>query len=308
MTGLDAQAEGSYGTAAAVERPPVGYWRLSFARFRRRRVAFVALGLVAAVLLASLLARWIAPYGYQHFDIRGVDRPPGLAHLLGTDSAGHDVLSRTLFSTRTSVEIGLFVGIAASLIGLVAGTLAGYLGGVVDAVVSWVVRFLTSIPALGLLFAGVVVVGQQPRPHWVVELLVLYLWAGMARVVRATVRSLRTTEYVEAARAAGASGARIVLAHLVPNALPAVLVTATALLGQTILLEATVEFFGYGFDPWVTPSLGGLIAEGATSGGIDIFEFWWIWFFPALVLVLVLVCVNLVGDALDESFNPALRR
>ena len=151
-------------------------------------------------------------------------------------------------------------------------------------------------------------VGQAPRPHWVIELLVLYLWAGMARVVRSTVLSLRDREFVDAARAAGASGLRIVVRHLIPNAAPAILVTATALVGQTILLESTLEFFGYGFDPWVTPSLGGLVASGANSGGIDVFEFWWAWLFPAATLVLVLVCVNFLGDALDQALNPAVER
>jgi peptide/nickel transport system permease protein len=131
------------------------------------------------------------------------------------------------------------------------------------------------------------------------------MWAPMARVVRSTLLSLRENEYVEAARAAGASGARILLRHLVPNALPAVLVSATALIGQTILLESTLEFFGYGFDPWVTPSLGGLIAQGVNGGGIDVFEFWWAWTFPAAMLVLVLVCINFIGDATDRALNPA---
>jgi ABC-type dipeptide/oligopeptide/nickel transport system permease subunit len=279
-------------------------------RFRRDRLALVALAVLLFIVAAGLLARAIAPYTYQHFDIHHVDVPPlHQGHLFGTDTVGHDVFSRTLYAIRTSVLIGLVVAAAGGLLGVALGAAAGYFGGWLDAIVMWCVDFITAIPALGVLFTGVVLVGRAARPHWVVEVLILYLWTGMARVVRASVLSLREREYVEAARAAGASGARIVFRHLIPNASAAVLVTATALVAQTILLEATVEFFGFGFDPWVTPSLGALIADGTTnSGGSDIFEFWWFWSFPAIVLVLMLVCINFVGDSLDEALDPARGR
>jgi peptide/nickel transport system permease protein len=194
------------------------------------------------------------------------------------------------------------------VIGVIVGAVAGFLGGWPDRIAMWLVQLMTSIPALLLLFTGIVLVGQAPRPHWVIYALVLYMWAPMARVIRGACLSLRELEFVEAARAAGASGVRIVFRHLIPNASAPILVTGTALVGQTILLESTLEFFGYGFDPWVTPSLGGLVALGATNGGIDVFEFWWEWSLPAAVLVLVLVCVNFVGDALDHALNPAARQ
>lgn len=283
----------------------------ALARLRRDRLALVALAVLACVVVAALLANEIAPYGYQRFNVHAVQLPPTLRgnHFLGTDVVGHDVLSRTLYATRTSVLIGLVVAAAAGLLGLLVGAAAGFFGGWLDAVVMACVELITTIPALGVLFAGVVLVGQAARPHWVVWVLILYLWTGMARVVRGAVLSLREDEFVEAARAAGASGLRILFRHVIPNASATVLVTATALVAQTILLEATVEFFGFGFDPWVTPSLGALIADGAVnSGGRDIFEFWWMWLFPSLVLVVVLVCVNFLGDSLDDAFNPRHER
>ncbi|MGZ4418619.1 MAG: ABC transporter permease [Gaiellaceae bacterium] len=276
-------------------------------RWRRGRGALLAVALIGVILLIGSFADQIAPYGYQHFDIRGVNVHPGLTahHFFGTDGVGHDVFSRTLFAIRTSIVIGLIVAAVAGAIGVVAGVLAGYAGGAVDAVVMWFVQFMSSIPALGLLFTGIVLLGRAPRPHWVTEALILYLWTGMARVVRASVLALREAEFVEGARAAGASVLRILFRHILPNASAAILVAATALVGQTILIESTVEFFGYGLDPSVTPSLGGLIAEGASnSGGIDIFQFWWEWAFPAAMLVLVLMAVSFLGDAFDESLNP----
>jgi peptide/nickel transport system permease protein len=299
-------AHSATASADAVALHAHGYWLQSFRRFRRDRVALVALATVALLLLAGFLATVIAPYDYQHFDIRNVNRPPSFhaSHLFGTDGVGHDIFSRTLFGLKTSVLIGLVVGVAASLLGVAVGAVAGFYGGWADGILMWGVQFVTSIPALLLLFLGIVLVGQAPRPHWVIYALVGYMWAPMARVVRATLLSLREREYVEAARAAGARSRRIVFRHLLPNAIPAMLVTATAVVGQTILVEATLEFFGFGFDPWVTPSLGGLVAQGTNNGGIDVFEFWWEWSLPALVLVLVLVCINFVGDALDHALNP----
>jgi ABC-type dipeptide/oligopeptide/nickel transport system permease subunit len=215
-----------------------GYWSRSWRRFFRERVALFAALAIAVVVGAGLLARWLAPYDYQHFDIRAVNLLPTLRahHFFGTDGVGHDVFSRTLYSIQTSILVGVVVAVAAGALGLLVGALAGYYRGWLDAVVMWLVQFLTAIPALGLLFAGIVLVGRAPRPRWVAEALILYLWTGMARVVRASLIALRETEYVEAARAAGASDFRIIVRHLIPNAAPAVLVTATALVGQTILL------------------------------------------------------------------------
>ncbi len=138
-------------------------------------------------------------------------------------------------------------------------------------------------------------------------MLVAYLWTVVARVVRASFAALRATEYVEAARALGASDARIVFRHLLPNSAGAVVVAATSLVGQVVLLEATIEFFSYGLNQNAAPTLGNLIAD-VTKYGIGVTNSvglgWWTWAFPGLVLVLVLVCVNLAGDGLDAALNP----
>jgi oligopeptide transport system permease protein len=300
--------EGVLETEDADEAPLGSRRARTLRRLRRGRGALLVLALIGAILLVGVFADQLAPYAYQHFDIRNVNRSPRLSgnHFFGTDGVGHDVLSRTLYAIKTSIFIGLIVAAVAGAIGVVAGALAGYAGGATDAVVMWCIQFMSSIPALGLLFTGIVLLGKAPRPHWVTEALILYLWTGMARVTRASVIALRPAEFVEAARAAGASALRVLFRHILPNASAAILVSATALVGQTILIESTVEFFGYGLDPSVTPSLGGLIADGASnSGGIDIFQFWWEWSFPAAMLVLVLMSISFLGDAFDESLNPA---
>jgi ABC-type dipeptide/oligopeptide/nickel transport system permease subunit len=287
---------------------------LQSSRMFKRRVdgpAIVAGAVLCTVLAGGLLAGHLAPHAYQHFDLDAIHHPPTLAnnYFFGTDSVGHDVLSRTLFAIRTSILIGFEVAACATAIGLIVGGIAGYFGGSVDAVCMWFVDFVNVIPALGVLLAGLVLVGQAARPHWVSIALILYLWGRVARVVRGAVVSLRHQEFEEAARAAGASDARIFMRHLLPNCLGPIIVSSTALISQTILIEATVEFLGFGFDPWVTPSLGGLIGEAVSNdGGVDIFQFWWVWTVPALVLIAVLTSINLLGDWLDDSADPLRRR
>jgi ABC-type dipeptide/oligopeptide/nickel transport system permease subunit len=287
-----------------------GYSARSLRRLARDRGVLLAVGVLAVVIVAGVFADQLAPYAYNHFDLKETHLRPTAqgSHFFGTDSVGHDTFSQTLYAIRTSVLIGLAVAACASLLGLVAGALAGYFGGWFDAVLMRAVDFLATIPILGVLFVGIILTQRQPRPHLVSEALILCLWTGMARVVRARLVSLRQAEYVDAARSAGASGARIVVRHLIPNATGAILVTATGLVGQAILLESTVEFFGFGFDPWVTPSLGGLVATGVNDAlgfTSSIFDEWWLWGLPAAVLVLVLVCVNFLGDSLDDALNPA---
>jgi peptide/nickel transport system permease protein len=300
-----------------------GYWRRSFRRLRRDRIAILALLVFVLVLGAGLLASVVAPYSYSHYDVQPdqLSIGPTLrgAHLFGTDGVGHDILTQTLYGIRTTVVIGLLVGLGATAIGVVVGAVAGFYGRWIDGALTVIVDFVVTVPAVGLLFAGIVILSRQPRPHWVTEVLILYLWTPMARVVRAAFVSLREAEFVEAARAEGASDLRIVVRHLLPSASASVLVTATGLVGQAMLLEATVEFFGYGFDPWVTPSLGALISTGVGLQGLEnnsapssstfalLFSNWWLWAFPALALVLVLVCVNFLGDSLDEALNPTVQ-
>src|SRR2546421_6926261 len=139
-----------------------GYWLRSLGQLRREKGGLVAIGLIALILAVGFLADWLAPYGYQHFDIHGVNRAPTFQHwhLFGTDGVGHDIFSRTLFAIRTSVLIGLVVGAAAGTLGLAVGTLAGYYGGLLAGIAMWCVQLVTAVPALLLLFTGVVLVGQ----------------------------------------------------------------------------------------------------------------------------------------------------
>jgi ABC-type dipeptide/oligopeptide/nickel transport system permease subunit len=302
-------------TAAGIELAvagvrPRGPWRQAARRFRRRPLGVAALAVLAALFVVGLLAATLAPYAAGDEFLEFINRPQQPFstphHLLGTDVIGHDFLTQLLFGLRESVFSSLVCALGATAIGTIVGAVAGYYGGLVDAFVTWVTGAVVSLPAVAFLL--IVVIFRWPVTPFEFGLwLMIYLWTGVARVVRASVASLRTREFVEAAHAAGASGPRIIARHLLPNASGPLIVAGTALIGQSIVVVSTVTFLGLGTVQAEKPSLGTLIADaargtGGSAGGV-VQSPWWLYVFPGSLLVLMLVCVNLVGDTLDEALN-----
>lgn len=261
------------------------------------RVGFLALAATAA--LALLVPWWSAVDPAAQALERGL-APPSMAHPLGTDTLGRDLLIRIVYGARISLSIALLaVGLAVT-IGSVLGAVAGLLGGWVDAVVMRSVDVVLAFPRLVLLL---VIAGLFESS---ILLLVLVLgltqWPATTRLVRAEVVSLRERDFVVAARALGFSRRRIVLRHLIPNALAPVLVTATLGVGDTIVLEAGLSFLGVGLDPEI-PSWGTMLADGRRF----MLDAWWVGVFPGVAIVVVVVALNLVGDALRDVLDPRLR-
>jgi peptide/nickel transport system permease protein len=296
--------------------PRRGPWRQAARRFARRPLGLAALATLLAIFVVGVFADKLAPYPAGEEFLEFINRPqhPFTTphHFLGTDVIGHDFLTQLLFGIRESVYASLVCAAGAALIGAIVGVVAGYYGGVVDAVTTWITGAVVSVPAVAVLLC--VVIFRWPVTPFEFGLwLMLYLWTGVARVVRGTVVSLREREFVDAAHAAGASGPRIILRHLLPNASGPLIVSGTSLIGQSIVIVATVTFLGLGTVQAEKPSLGTLIADaargtGGTVGGGYIQSPWWLYVFPGVVLVLMLVCVNFVGDQLDEALNPAAER
>jgi len=285
-----------------------GPWVQALRRFRRQKLGMLALVFLVVIFAAGGLAGVIALYDYtkiglEHF---GTPQPPSLAghHFFVTDDAGKDLLSQTLYGIRTSVKVALAVAGLAGLIGIVIGALAGYYGGLIDALLARVLDIVASFPALLVLLAAFVTFGNVGLRE-IGLILVLLLWATVARVVRSSVLSLREKEFVEAARAMGTSDLRIVVRHLLPNTAGPIIVAVTSLIGQAILLEATIDFFGYGIYGSIKPTLGSLVADGFQQPlrGLAT-DFWWVYTFPTIAIVLMLLCVNYVGDSLDRALNP----
>jgi ABC-type dipeptide/oligopeptide/nickel transport system permease subunit len=297
-------------TAELVGRPR-GRLAWTLRRFARQRVALAALAVLVFLLVVGAFAQHVAPYDTDAINLASsaTNHAPELTgwHLFGTDVLGRDVLSRTLHGLRLTGEIGVAAALLAALIGVPLGALAGYYGGWLDAVLMRLVDLITAYPAI-LISLATIVYFKVVSPRILILVLGLYLWTAVARVVRGDIASIRAAEYVEAAHAQGASDARIFRSHLLPNVAGTILVAATAVCGQAILLDATIEFFSYGMPAAVRPSLGNLLADVTNSGGLGVQDYrtlgWWNWAFPGLVLALSLVCLNLVGDGLDSALNP----
>jgi peptide/nickel transport system permease protein len=289
-----------------------GPWRRAAMRFRRRPLGLAALAVVGVFGIVGLLARTIAPYAADDEFIQFLghpQRPFSPHHLLGTDAISHDFLSQLLISIHETTVSALVCAGCTTAVGTVVGALAAYYGGWFDALVSWVTTVVVAVPAIAFLLIVIIWHNFPVSPLQFAYWLAAVLWTSVARVVRASVLTLRAREYVEAAHALGASDARVILRHLLPNTTGTVLVAGTSVAAQSIVLVATVDFLGYGFNEYDRPTLGGLLAvaaRGITPPGqfSPVDSPWWLFVFPAVLLVLLLVCVNLVGDVLDDALNP----
>jgi peptide/nickel transport system permease protein len=291
-----------------------GKWLLSLRRFLRQPVAVAALTVVLVLFIAGALAPEIVPQGWNSIDLSSMWRNHGPAltggHLMGTDNIGRDTIVRTLWGLHYSEQNALLGALLATLLGIAIGGLAGYYRGWPDTILMRAADLVTGFPVFVLML--ITFSFLRPVTVWKATFVfTFYMWTLVARPVRARFLAIRTEEFIDAAIAAGASDRRIFLRHLLPNAAGVIIVAASGLVGQIILVEATVEFFGFGVSSLLRPTLGNLIGD-ATSTGIGPYNYLglgsWVWATPATVLAVTLVCLNLLGDGLDEALNPRTTR
>jgi ABC-type dipeptide/oligopeptide/nickel transport system permease subunit len=288
---------------AGLEFKARSQWSYARRRFIRHRLAMA--GLVGLIIIfgAGIFANFIAPYSYSALDLNNILHPPTTSahHFFGTDEIGRDYFSRVIWGIRTSEEVGLFVAAVSSLIGLFVGAAAGYYGGWVDNLLMRLTDLVLTLPALAILLTAAALLGQGSQ--WRVSvILALFFWTGIARVVRGIFLSLREKEYVEAAKASGANDMRIMFRHILPNTLGPIIVNGTIAVAAAIITEAALSFLGFGIQP-PTPSLGVLVAGGQTNP-----QQWWLTVFPGLTIVVIVLCVNFMGDGLRDALDPTQRR
>ncbi|MBM4273135.1 MAG: ABC transporter permease [Deltaproteobacteria bacterium] len=269
-------------------------------RFRRNRLAMTGLILVAGLFAVALLAPWAAPYDPNFIDLKEVLMAPSPAHLLGTDVLGRDVLSRIIFGSRVSLLVGFVAVGIATLIGVLVGSLSGYYGGIVDQVLMRLVDLMLCFPTIFLILAVIALLG--PSIWNIMVIIGLTNWMGVARLVRAEILSLKEREFVVAARSLGASDARLIMRHLLPNALTPVMVSATLGVAGAILTESALSFLGLGVQP-PTPSWGNIL----TMGQANIEIAWWLSFFPGLAILVTVMSYNLLGEGIREAIDPRLK-
>jgi len=228
-------------------------------------------------------------------------QPPSVTHPLGTDALGRDILSRVLVGGRVSLAVGVGVEVLTALLGCVIGLVAGYYGGLVDAVLMRVTDIVMAFPSL-VLAIGLIAVFERPGLGNVVIVLVLLGWTTIARVTRGTVLSLQGRDYVQAARAIGATDLSVLVRHIVPNALGPLVVAATIGVGGNMVAEAGLSFLGLGAQA-PTISWGAMLADGQS----DLMTAPWAAVFPGLALLLAVLGVNLLGDGLRDVLDPRSR-
>ncbi len=269
------------------------------------RIPVVALGMLMAVVLISIIPEWISPSSPTAISIAQRLKPPmgfggTFDHILGTDQLGRDILARLIFGAQVSIAVGFLSVLGAGLIGLILGLVSGFFRGAADAIIMRLAEIMLSIPAMLLALALIASLGPSLRNLIIV--LIALNWARYARLVRGEVLRLRERGFVQLARVAGSGPIRILWTHIFPNVLNPTLVLASLDLGRIIILEASMSFLGVGVPP-PTPSWGLMMSDG--RGYIT--TAWWLTLFPGLFILLTCLAMNRIGDWMRDRLDPRLR-
>jgi oligopeptide transport system permease protein len=308
-------------------RPAESLWKDAWRRLLRNRMAMLGGILIAIVLIAAILAddamiAWalgrearplLAPYGYEEADFTNARAAPSLKspgegefpHILGTDKFGRDVFSRIIYGGRVSLAVGLFGSLVILTFGLFYGSVSGFLGGMADTLMMRFVDLMYAFPSLLFIILLMFILGSTAGFAGVRNLVLgigILSWMGMARLVRGQFLSLKEKEFVEAARMVGARDATIITRHLLPNSLGPIIVAVTLGIPNLIMFEATLSFIGLGVPP-PFPSWGQMLNEGWRAMRSDPH----LVFYPALMLSLVMLAFNFLGDGLRDALDPQMR-
>ena len=266
----------------------------------RNKLTIFGIVVVAMLATIAVLAPFIVPYGPSDINIKDALLAPSRAHIFGTDHLGRDVFSRIIYGTRISLSIG-FVAVGISvLIGIIMGSVAGYYGKKIDNILMRFVDIMLCFPSFFLILA--VVAMLEPNILSIMIVIGITSWMGVARLIRAEILTLKERDFILASKALGASDFRIILRHLIPNAIAPVLVSAVLGVAAAVLLESSLSFLGLGVQP-PTPSWGNILMEGKASLGVC----WWLMFFPGFFILITVLGYNLLGEGLREYFNPSKR-
>ena len=276
------------------------YWHGVWGQFRRNRLAMAGLVLIVLLCATALSASWLAPFDPNQYDLEHILEAPSSLHWLGTDDQGRDILSRLIWGSRVSLSVGLVAVAIYVAVGILLGGLAGYYGGWVDLALSRAIEIMLCFPTFFLILAVLAFVG--PSIYNIMIVLGLTQWTGVARLVRGEFLKLRGQEFVLNARVLGASDARLIFKHLLPNALAPVLVSASFGVASAILTETGLSFLGFGVPPQV-PSWGSILAQAQNYMDIA----WWLTLVPGFAIFITITAYNLVGEALRDAIDPRLK-
>ena len=306
---------GSTLASATVELPatvrrarPFSPWLDAWRRFRRHQLALASAGILAVMVLAIVLAPLFWGVAINDIDFKARLEGPSWKHPFGTDDLGQDLLARMLYGGRISLAVGLAAMVVAILVGIIIGAIAGMSRGWIGSALMWLTDLFLSLPALPLLLLVIYLFRDSLKavfgPEGGIFILIVIVigglrWMPVARLVRAQFLSLREKEFVEAARALGATRSRQVLRHILPNALGPVIVAGTIDVAAAIIAESTLSFLGLGFPPDI-PTWGRILSDAKDY--LDIAPYWAL--FPGAAIFLTVLSINFIGDGLRDALDP----
>jgi len=281
---------------------PHSYFRAVFwPRLASNRFAAAGAAVVLLMLAVALLAPFIVRFDPNQINAWAVLEPPSLLHWFGTDDLGRDVFSRVVYGTQISLLVGFVAAGIAVLIGTILGLVSGFYGGLIDNILMRVVDIMFCFPTFFLILA--VITFLRPSIWYIMIIIGLTGWMGVARLVRAETLSIREMDYILAARCIGCSNRRIIFRHILPNAVSPALVAATLGIAGAILTESVLSYLGIGVQP-PTPSWGNILTSGK-----DYIEFaWWLSLFPGLAILVTVLAYNLLGEGVRDALDPRVKR
>ena len=298
-----------------LDAPPLSLGRMTWLRFRRHKMALVGIGILTLLVLYCTVGAFFYSEKQANYNDTGIAlQPPSAKHPFGTDVIGRDILARTIYGGQISLLIGLTAVLLETTLGILIGALSGYFGGIVDTLLMRFTEAILIIPQIFLLlvmakfFTGdlpdVTFLGREFSSSVIVIIVIIGLtsWPYLARIVRAEFLGLKEREFVLAARATGTSTFDIIFRHILPNSIAPIVVSATLGVANAITLEAYISFLGLGVRP-PTATWGNML-EGAYN---YIETAWWLWLFPGLLILLIVLSINFVGDGLRDALDPRSR-
>lgn len=275
--------------------------KLVWKRLRRSKTAMLGLVIITLLVLMAVFAPWIAPYDYAAQDFSARFQYPSLAHIMGTDDFGRDIFSRVIYGTRVSLFVALVSVVISFLVGVFLGASSAFYGGLYETVVMRVLDVFMAIPSLLCAISVSAALGTG-----LIQTAIAIAIASVpafARVTRASVITVKETEYIEAARSIGASNARILLRHILPNSLAPIFVQTTLSIVNAILTISMLSFIGLGIQP-PTPEWGSMLSMGREY----IRDFWPVVTFPGVMIMITLISFNMLGDGLRDALDPRLKQ
>lgn len=282
-------------------RPSETYWKDAWRRLKQNKVAMISLFTLIFLIIFVIVMPYIYKYDYVTNHMEITNRGPGGGHWFGTDNLGRDLFARVLYGSKISLSVGIVSALINLVIGVLYGGISGYYGGNVDNIMMRIVDIIWSVPVTLYVILLMVVMGSSIVNVYIA--LGISFWAGMARIVRGQILTLKQQEFILAARALGAKDSRIILRHLIPNSMGGIIVTLTLSIPNAIFTEAFLSFIGLGVSPPQT-SLG-VLCDDALDG---IRSYPYQLFFPALAICIIMLAFNLLGDGLRDALDPKMRK